>query len=188
MDSAPRHFHCFIQSRAETARRGPAATVEGCCVPTLALDEADRARPFRVSFDEVADGLLKLPGLYWEPDGSFVWVGTFQGGAWPWRLEGQVTDAGAAVAFLELQGHCRAGELDQVLSLLNWPAEPVLFQVHGSGVLLEEVTFRQVYLAGLPPTTSPCGETTRMPSYRQVDPTRPEPRHTGPEMGNPHDP
>ena len=58
--------------------------------------------PIDSSFEEAQDRLDRLPGLYFEPDGSFAWMRQ------PGREEvyGIVYDAGDQIRYCDLQGRC----------------------------------------------------------------------------------
>lgn len=58
--------------------------------------------PLESSFEDAAERLNALPGLYFEPDGSFVW--TLESGRQ--QLFGMIYDAAGRIQYVELWGHC----------------------------------------------------------------------------------
>ena len=94
------------------------------------------------TFDEVLDRLAKLPRLFIEPDGSFVWKGATTEGA-PWQVDGNLIDQGSALAYVELKGDCPPEQFDRLLRALSWPATPLVFQLPQRGVTLDEADFRR---------------------------------------------
>lgn len=85
--------------------------------------------------------LSKLPGCYFEPDGSFAWV---RSGEAPWRLEGCLYDRDDRLVYLELRGDGPADAVRQILSLLA-PEEELAVQLPQQGFWLKGGDF----LAGL---------------------------------------
>jgi hypothetical protein len=95
-----------------------------------------------VRFEEVLASLAKLPRMFIEPDGSFVWRGTSDDGQ-PWQVDGNLIDRGDVLACVELKGSCPAARLDDILRGLGWPEATLWFQLPRLGLLLTEAEFRQ---------------------------------------------
>jgi hypothetical protein len=93
-------------------------------------------QPFAVTFEQAAERLERLPRLYFEPDGSFVWVGEGRTRAdngesakpshRPWQLDGQLQEAAGRVQHVELKGDCPAAEFQQLLTALGVEHQPVI--------------------------------------------------------------
>jgi hypothetical protein len=96
-----------------------------------------------VSFDEAAERLAGLPRLFIEPDGSFVWTGVTTDGE-PWQVDGNLTDQGDVLAYLELKGCCPSERLDDLLSALGWPEAKLAFQLTRRGMVVGESEFRKL--------------------------------------------
>jgi hypothetical protein len=96
--------------------------------------------PMPVSFEQAADRLQELPRMFFEPDGSFVWVGDEQGQRW--QVDGQLTDRDGRLLFVELKGDCPANQFDQLLAAFGWPATPLIFQLTRHAVFVDEADFR----------------------------------------------
>jgi hypothetical protein len=94
------------------------------------------------TFDDVLAQLSRLPRLFIEPDGSFVWRGTDSDGQ-PWQLDGNLIDSGDALDYVELKGNCPSERLDDVLRTLGWPQSQLSFQLPRLGMYLAEAKFRQ---------------------------------------------
>lgn len=106
-------FHVLVQSRA--------------AVPPL-------------TFDGALASLSRLPRMFIEPDGSFVWTGTADGQ--PWQVDGNLVDQGDVLSYVELKGHCPEDRFDQLLAALGWPEQPLTFQLPQRGIFLTEQQFR----------------------------------------------
>jgi hypothetical protein len=95
---------------------------------------------FEQTFEDVAERLGQFDRLYFEPDGSFVWVAS--AGEPGWQLDGMVYDRNGRVLYVDLKGTCPAARLDQLLAALGWPATAVMFQLVREAVFVDEATFR----------------------------------------------
>ena len=96
---------------------------------------------FGCSFEDVSDAFEKLPRMFLEPDGSFVWVIEKNGSRS--QLDGLLTDDGTHLLHCELKGQCCGETLDQLLTTLGWPKQAVHFQLIQEGVFLSEEEFRK---------------------------------------------
>ena len=99
--------------------------------------------PLGVTFEQVAERLSTLPRMFFEPDGSFVWVSSAQP---RWQLDGQLQDRGPALDYVELKGTCAAAEWEKFLTTLGWPGKKLLFQLVRAGIFLDEPALRQLLL------------------------------------------
>ena len=54
------------------------------------------------SFEELAEALGKMPGMYFEMDGSFVWVD--HGSVPPGQMDGMVYDRNGRLEYIEIKG------------------------------------------------------------------------------------
>lgn len=82
-----------------------------------------------MSWESALERLSRLPRMFVEPDGSFLWNGDdkFIG---HWQLEGTVYDDGRVVRTVELLGHC---------SLDNWQTFLEAFETTCSSIIIELV-------------------------------------------------
>jgi len=100
----------------------------------------DPPGPLSVTFDSVAEQLAKLPRMFLEPDGSFVWTGVSAADE-DWQVDGNLIDRGDVLAYVELKGLCPQAEFNSVLNILGWPRAKLAFQLPQSGKLLDEREF-----------------------------------------------
>lgn len=100
--------------------------------------------PLSVTFEQVAERLSALPRMFFEPDGSFVWVSNAPPS---WQLDGQLQDRGPALDYVELKGVCPAADWERLLATLGWPEQKLLFQLVREGIFLDEPALRQLLLA-----------------------------------------
>ena len=98
------------------------------------------ATTFTRSFEEVAEALGRLPRLFVEADGSFVWVAS---GEPTWQLDGVLYDGATGLWYMELKGRCPQAQLDELLCTLGWPETPVTFQLVQEAMTLNEDEFRR---------------------------------------------
>ena len=99
--------------------------------------------PLSVTFDAALALLGRLPRLFIEPDGSFVWTEATPEGQ-RWQLDGNLIDQGEVLAYVELKGRCPEEAFDAVLGALGWPEASVIFQVTQRGVTLDQAAFRRL--------------------------------------------
>lgn len=136
------HFHITIQQRPDSVASADPLDVDGRTCTPLSARELLQPQPMPVSFEQVADRLQQLPRLFFEPDGSFVWVGSDCDDRW--QVDGQVTDRNGRVIYVELHGTCPVDAFDRLLSAFDWPANRLVFQLARRGVFLEEAEFRRL--------------------------------------------
>lgn len=101
------------------------------------------SEPLSVTFDQALDALQSLQRLFIEPDGSFVWAGTLSDGR-SWQVDGNLIDRGDLLAYVDLKGRCTDTQLEQILTVLGWPEQPLAFELTRSGRLVDEMEFRQL--------------------------------------------
>lgn len=99
-----------------------------------------RASEFGRSFEKVSEALARLPRMFIEPDGAFVWVG---GGEPSWQLDGVLYDGAAGLWYVELKGWCPEARFDELLGTLGWPETAVTVQLVREAISLGEGEFRR---------------------------------------------
>lgn len=134
-------FDASLYARPDDVQRGPEFVIAGGTFVTLSVPPGPRM-PFAVSFEEAAAALSGLERMFFEPDGSFVWVS--QAGEPAWQVDGVLYDDANRLQLVELKGCCPAAELERLLRACGWPATPVMFQLRREGVFLDETEFRRL--------------------------------------------
>jgi hypothetical protein len=134
-------FQITIHARPADAITGESIELAGVTVQTLQIPRESLGTPFQLSFEQVSEALGKLPRMFFEPDGSFVWVSSH--GSPTWQLDGVVYDRGDRLLYVDLKGSCPASEFDVLLTALGWPATPLMFQLVREAVFLDEAEFRR---------------------------------------------
>ena len=133
-------FHTALHVRPESATRVEAVEVAGHRFHPIDASR-DIARPFPVSFEDVAAALERFQRMIIEPDGSFVWTG--DEGEQRWQVEGNLYDRAGKLLYVELWGNCPAAAFDQLLGALGWPRTEILFQLVHEAIYLDETDFRR---------------------------------------------
>ena len=134
-------FHCVIHPRPAELPQSESVDVDGMTVESL--KSVDLSSTFECSFEEVAEAFANLPRMFFEPDGSFVWVVEREQ---RFQLDGSLVDNGSKMLNVELKGTCDGEVLDQFLGTLGWPDTQVIFQLVSSGIYIDEVEFRRVFI------------------------------------------
>ncbi|MCA9210753.1 MAG: hypothetical protein KDA55_20480 [Planctomycetales bacterium] len=134
-------FDIHLHARPAGLNAGETLAIDGRSLPTLDVPIAARGQTFPISFEEVGERLEALPRMFFEPDGSFVWV-SLQGPD-DWQVDGVLYDRDGAVLFAELKGRCPAEHFDRLLAAFGWPATAVMMQLTRQAVFVDEATFRR---------------------------------------------
>jgi hypothetical protein len=121
-------------------------------VRIFAADGAER-QPLAVTFDSAFSALGKLPRMFIELDGSFVW--TSPSGVTSWQVDGTLIDGGATLFYCELKGRCPPDSLDQLLACLSDGTSKLMFEAVEQGIVFGEEAFRQS-LTSLPDAPAPA--------------------------------
>jgi len=135
-------FHTTVHGHLPGISRGESVEVEGRTVSPLEVPSEAMSHPMAVSFEQAADQLGNLPRLFFEPDGSFVWVSSAEDET-RWQVDGNLTDFAGKLMFVDLKGTCPSGEFDRLLTAFGWPASPLMFQLVQQAVFLDENEFRR---------------------------------------------
>lgn len=102
-----RHFP-FLRLYGEATTQEGAAKSQEFASPscTLQVIRTGLACPLGVSFDSLGRRIESEPQIYFEWDGSFVWVSP--NGRNDWQVDGMIYDAGDEVQYVEWKGYCDA--------------------------------------------------------------------------------
>ena len=150
MNSVRYSFDIVVHARPTSATPGPTYTLRGVDLPTLAITAAE-CPSFERSFEEVAADLERFERMYFEPDGSLVWVSsTPDAGAQfePWQLDGMLYDRDGRVRHVELKGSCPSEAFDRITAVLGLPTTAMVFQLTREALFLDDATFRRYASAG----------------------------------------
>ncbi len=153
--------HIVVHARPPAIQSGPAIEWNGRPCATLLPGPDQLARPFTVTFEEACARLERLPRMFIEPDGSFVWTGLGTGlddqrpheasaaaSETAGQIDGLLSDRQGRLLSLELKGTFSPRALDALLAAVGWPETPVMFQLMREGVFLDEAEFRRCVRGG----------------------------------------
>jgi hypothetical protein len=144
-------FHVALHARRPEVAEGPEVQLRGRNFHTLSATSADLATPLPVSFEQASEALGKLERLYFEPDGSLVWVSSQ--GEPAWQVDGNLFDRDGRLMFVDLKGTCPGEPFDRLISAFGWPATAIMFQLLREAVFLDEAEFRRFAEMEKSPTT-----------------------------------
>ncbi len=106
--------------------------------------------PLSVSFEEVAEQLQAMPQLYFEMDGSFVWVGRDETSPTSsrWQIDGMLYDAFGKIQYVELKGECPVESWKQLQAVfrgrdLSHPSASLWIQFVERDEWMDELGFEQ---------------------------------------------
>lgn len=127
-------LHARILARPDEVGPAGAVRLAGRETPVLAAWAEPAMLP--VSFEAASEALGRLPRMFVEPDGAWVWAGD------DWQLDGVLVDRGGRLLHVDVKGRCPAAEFDRLLGCLGWPAAALAFELVREGVRLGEGVFR----------------------------------------------
>src|ERR1700690_2447451 len=103
-------FQIAIHARSPEVADGLEVSLGGDSVRTLNAPPAALTAQLPVTFEQTGEALSKLERLYFEPDGSFVWV---SGKEEPkWQVDGNLFDRDGRLLFVDLKGSCPNDRFD----------------------------------------------------------------------------
>lgn len=138
-------FDIVVHARPASVQPGPTYALRGVELPTLAVTAAG-CPGFDRTFEEVAADLERFERLYFEPDGSFVWVSS--DAADPWQLDGMLYDRDGRVRHVELKGSCPSEAFERFAAVLGRPVSELAFQLTREAVFLDDAAFRSYASVG----------------------------------------
>ena len=108
--------------------------------PASISDDSNASmKGFGVSYEQIEAELTKIPRLHIELDGSFVWVSAADVSH---KVNGQITDDGKQVMYIEFRGVATAEEIEPILAPLKSDRHELKFQMLPSGEVLNEPQFK----------------------------------------------
>jgi len=134
-------FHTTVHAGPPESLPSSEIELNGQKFRTLLVPQNLLASPLPLSFEGAAESLTKLPRMFVEPDGSFVW--TSSQGQPNWQIDGNLFDREGRLLFVDLKGSCPADELSNLLSCFGAPATPMMFQLLREAVFVGEAEFRR---------------------------------------------
>jgi hypothetical protein len=134
-------FHATIHARSPDVVRGETTELDGRRFETLAVLPEHLATSMIVSFEQAGESLAALPRLFFEPDGSFVWVSA--AGEPTWQIDGNLYDRAGRLLFVDAKGTCLRQQFDQLLAAFGWPQTSLMYQLVHEAVYLDEGEFRR---------------------------------------------
>jgi len=132
-------FHAAVHAIPQGESPWRAVVLAGKEYSSIAVPPGGTATPWDCSFEQAAAALSRLPRMFVEPDGSFVWTVE----APRWQVDGVLYDRKGSLLYVELHGSCPAERFDELLVALGGPATRFVFQLLREAVFLDEAEFRR---------------------------------------------
>jgi hypothetical protein len=129
-------IHVMLHCRPVSVVDGDQIRIDGFELATVELSPQQQTEPFSISFETAEQRSCRLPRMFFEPDGSFVWVSA-NGTEPAWQLDGVVNDRVGRVVSVEIRGTCLRAAFEQMLGIFDWPETPLLIQLVQTAVFLE---------------------------------------------------
>lgn len=135
-------FRAVLHACPADAQPGPRLRLGTRDFDTLRVPHG-RGVPFPFAFEEAWDRLAKLPRLYLEPDGSFVWCGEPRGASAAWQLGGNLYDRDGRLQYVTLCGTCSAEALTRLCTSLGGDSLTLMVELVEAAVFLPASEFRR---------------------------------------------
>lgn len=139
-------FHISVHARPPDVVAGEPTMIRGISAAPLRLKPESLQRPLPISFEEVSERLERLPRMFLEPDGAFVWVSSSNDEKW--QVDGVLYDRDGHLMFVDLKGECPEMAWSELLYAMGSDKTPLMFQLVREALFLDELGFRQVCQVG----------------------------------------
>jgi hypothetical protein len=151
-------FHVSVHPLPASPEYDPPREIRGVTVRPLRIPPEALQSPLGLSFEEAAERLERLPRMFLEPDGSFVWVVSQvelqaefptesqaeSPSEWKWQVDGVLYDRDQRLMFVDLKGECPDSAWTALLQALGADQTPLMFQLVREALFLDEPAMRQV--------------------------------------------
>ncbi|MFI4874913.1 MAG: hypothetical protein ACIALR_06235 [Blastopirellula sp. JB062] len=104
---------------------------------SISLHPCDKSGRFPVSFEQLETEWSAWPRMFFEPDGSFVWVAEDQS----WQIDGVVYDRDDQVFRVDLAGVFQAEPFQQLARSLGWPVTTLRVELVQDGKFIDVESF-----------------------------------------------
>lgn len=132
-------FHCSVHALPTGVNEGAVVSLPEGEFRTLAMRRDKLAAAMSVSFEQAYETLARLPRMFIEPDGAFVWVSS--SGETKWQIDGNLYDRAGLLIFVDLKGYCPANRFDEMVAAFRGTT-PLMFQLVRHSVFVSEEEFR----------------------------------------------
>lgn len=121
-------------------------------LPTRVIALADRAieayivppelqaMPLGVSFEEAAEQLETFSRMFFEPDGSFVWVSSSDEEL-AWQVDGNLYDRDGSLVAIDVKGTCGPTHLAQLFDVFRTAGRELMIEVVRDAIFIRERNF-----------------------------------------------
>ena len=144
-------FQVAIRALPADLAPGPVVQLESVSVRPREVASTQLDLPLPVSFEATCEQLSSWPRMFIEPDGAFVWTAGQRDDPTSsyWQLDGCLFDRRGSLLVVEARGCCPPQACNELLTVLGWPATPLLFEMSSLGMFVLEEDFRKLATAGI---------------------------------------
>ncbi|MCO6458038.1 MAG: hypothetical protein J5I93_22265 [Pirellulaceae bacterium] len=133
-------FCIACHAAPDSPRLASPCELQGMILQPLAMEPAELAQPLPISFESACEALARLPRMFCEPDGSFVWRGDQPR---PWQVDGVLYDDGRRLVHVELKGECPAEAFQRLLATITPDPRQLVYQLLREGLVLDQPQFHR---------------------------------------------
>lgn len=137
-------FHVIVRALPTVELQTAPTDFDGASIETLLVPSTLQSTPLGISFEVVADELESLPRMFFEPDGSFVWVSA-ETIAQRWQVDGNLYDRDGSLVAVDLKGICDLEHLTRLLNTFRAEDRRLMIEVVTSAVFVHEADFLELF-------------------------------------------
>ena len=133
-------FHIVIRAFPQGELPSQPMTLGGREVTAFSVPAEQQATPLGVSFEQAAEMLETFPRMFFEPDGSFVWVSSSDEEA-AWQVDGNLYDRDGSLIAIDLKGTCEQTQLVRLFHVLRVEGRELMIELVREAIFVREHDF-----------------------------------------------
>ncbi len=138
-----RPFHVVVRKFPRSPIDTRRISLDGVEVDALMVPPELQATPLDTSFEEATETLETFSRMHIEPDGSFVWVSSFEEQA-AWQIEGNLYDRADRLIAIDLKGACPPSRLTGLLDVFRGDDQQLMIELVRDAVFVLERDFLEL--------------------------------------------
>ncbi|MBC8351432.1 MAG: hypothetical protein H8E66_05565 [Planctomycetes bacterium] len=133
-------FHVVIRANPNTELPTTTSVFAGVEVDAMIVPPELQAMRMDVSFEEAAEILRTFPRMFFEPDGSFVWVSSSDEEV-SWQIDGNLYDRDGSLIAVDLKGTCCQKHLTRLLDVFRADRRELMVEILREAAFVRERDF-----------------------------------------------
>jgi len=138
-------FHVVIRATPNTQLQTRTIALAGREIEAFIVPPELQAMPLGVSFEEAAEQLEAMSRMFFEPDGSFVWVSPSDEQP-AWQVDGNLYDRDGSLIAIDVKGTCSQIRLVQLFDVFRTAGRELMIEVVRDAIFIRERDFLDLLL------------------------------------------